>query len=160
MLRNVLFRIIRFAQRNVVIILTLFLFSLIWDVAILEESASSKWGLGGAAGGAAAGGLTGWAIGGIGIAAMGTGVGIPALAVIGLGALLGGAAGGSAGNLAGSIYGAYESIDFEVLLWVFFATLGLSVFIIHVVSSVYRVFLWLRRRSSGPERAADRASDV
>ena len=82
-----------------VALLTLCLVAMFFEVAVEQR----RWGLaalGSSLGGALLGGAAGWSVGGIGIAAMGGAVGLPALAVAALGALLAGSFLGTATVLA------------------------------------------------------------
>ena len=92
---------IRRNSTNILIfVFTLMFFALLSGYAIEEKSILSRIWLGGASFflGAAAGGLLGFLVGGIGIVAMGTGIGVPALAVSAIGALMGGVFFGAVGT--------------------------------------------------------------
>ena len=133
MLRQLFAKSLLLVRQNPTFVLTALIFFLFWDIAVIEEYESpSRWAIGGgAATGAAAGGYAGWFIGGIGVVAMGTGVGIPAAAVMGIGALLGVTAGGAAGNWIGSWFShAIPRIDPVLLVAVFCMSLGASVIIV------------------------------
>ena len=67
---------------------------------------------------------------------MGTGVGIPALAVIGIGALIGGATGGVAGNGLGALL-AGEVLDPITLVLVFCTSLGAAIIIVYAVRTLH-----------------------
>lgn len=128
-------KLLLFTHRHVTLILSLLIFSLLWDAALIEGGTSPRWAIGGATGGAAAGGIGGWIVGGIGVVAMGTGFGIPAAAVIGAGALLGGAAGGTAGAGLGSLFSGVN-LDPVTLAMVFCMSLGASVVIVRTATAI------------------------
>lgn len=147
MAKNIFTNIILFTRRHIVLILTFLIFSLLWDAAMVKEG-SGGWIIGGSASGAAAGGFAGWIIGGIGVVAMGSGVGIPAAAVIGLGALFGGAAGGAAGGGIGALL-AGEIIDPIILAMVFCMSLGAAFIIVYAVRTLRSAINSLRSRLFG-----------
>lgn len=126
-----------------IILLTTLLFSAFSSFAIEEKSGLSRlWiGLTSLFVGVSAGGLLGFIVGGVGVAAMGTAVGIPAAAMAGLGALFGGVVFGS----IGTGIGAYLSnpARFEVNQWmlaaILFASMSASVLLVH---GAKRLILW------------------
>ncbi len=116
--------------------------------AALVKGGIGGWITGGAASGAAAGGLAGWLVGSVGVVAMGTGIGIPAIAVAGLGALLGGAMGGSAAGGIGALL-AGRIIDPVTLAMVFCMSLGASTVIVRLAGGVRTAISSLRGRLFG-----------
>lgn len=138
-MRRAFTKAILFTQRNMTLALTFLIFALLWDAALVSESGSGGWTLAGAASGAAAGGYMGSIIGGIGVVAMGSGVGIPVAAVIGIGALAGGAVGGGVGAGAKALLSG-EVIDFAVLAMVFCMALGASQIIIYTMKTARGLF--------------------
>lgn len=137
MLKRSFEKIIIFTRRNKIILLALLIFSLLWDAALVKQG-SGGWMFGGAAGGAAAGGYAASLVGGIGIVAMGSGVGIPAAAVIGLGALFGGAVGAATGGGIGALL-RDQVVDLPTLFLVFCMSLGAAVVFIFT-ARVLRAF--------------------
>lgn len=139
--------IAQLTRRNVttfsIIILTILFFSTFSSFAIEEKSGLSRlWiGLTSLFVGVSAGGLLGFIVGGVGVAAMGTAVGIPAAAMAGLGALFGGVVFGS----IGTGIGAYLSnpARFEVNQWmlatILLASMLASALLIH---GAKRMFFW------------------
>lgn len=79
---------------------------------------------------------------------MGTGAGIPAAAVIGLGALFGGAAGGT-GGLGIRALRAVESIDLVTLAMVFCMSLGAAFIVVYTVRTLRSAIGSLRGRLFG-----------
>lgn len=140
-----------FTRRHLVLVLTFLIFSLLWDAALVEQG-SGGWVIGGAASGAAVGGFVGWLVGGVGVVAMGTGIGIPAIAVIGLGALFGGAVGGGTAGSIGALL-AGEIIDPVILAMVFCMSLGASVIILRLVNGTRTAISSLRGRLFGKKES-------
>ncbi|HRK43159.1 MAG TPA: hypothetical protein PLH11_08970 [Gemmobacter sp.] len=94
----------RNSTKILIFLFTLMFFALLSGYAIEEKSILSRMWIGGVSFfvGVATGGLLGFLVGGIGIVAMGTGIGIPALAVSGIGALIGGVFFGAVGTGIGA----------------------------------------------------------
>lgn len=101
--------------------------------------------------GALAGGVAGWLIGGIGIAALGSAVGIPALAVAAVGGLVGGAVFGGVGS---GLMLILQNPDHFTYNFTLLAVLLLASALIAnaVVGMLSKLPLWQRRGgdSSGP----------
>lgn len=141
MMKKLFTKVIVFTNRHAVLVLTFLILSLIWDAALVT-SGSGGWTIAGALGGAAGGGYAASIIGGIGMVAMGTGVGIPAAAVVALGALAGGAAGGVGGAGIKALLSG-EVVDFVMLAMLFCMSLGASVVIVCAIKGARSTFGWL-----------------